>query len=421
MFDKVEIRVKAGKGGDGAVSFRREKFVPFGGPDGGNGGDGGDVILVTDPDVTSLARFRYMSLYQAVNGRDGRGRKKHGKKGSDLVLRVPLGTLVWGVVPAGDKVLIIDLAQPGQDVRIAGGGNGGWGNTHFVSSTNQAPRLAQKGEAGEERSIILELRLIADTGIIGYPNVGKSSLLTAASAAKPKIASYPFTTLEPILGVVMVGLKSLVLAEIPGLIEGAHLGRGLGHDFLRHAMRTKILIHLIDGTSVSPVEDVVRVNTELSLFEPALAQKAQTVVVNKIDLPAVQTRLGEMKQAFCQAGMSVFFVSAVTGEGVGELMEQTMKMLIQVETQVVVGVGAPKKVFRPRPRNPLTSVRKEGDTFVIAAPALERVVARVDVTGAEVRRHLRGQLDRLGVARALVKAGVKPGDKVRCGHFEWEW
>ena len=421
MFDRVEIRVKAGNGGDGTVSFRREKFVPFGGPDGGDGGDGGDVILVTDPDVTSLVRFRYMSLYQAVNGRDGRGRKKHGKKGSDLVLRVPLGTLVWGVVPAGDKVLIIDLAQPGQDVKIAGGGNGGRGNTHFVSSTNQAPRLAQKGEAGEERSIILELRLIADIGIIGYPNVGKSSLLTAASAAKPKIASYPFTTLEPILGVVMVGLKSLVLAEIPGLIEGAHLGRGLGHDFLRHAMRTKMLIHLIDGTSVSPVEDVVRVNTELSLFEPALAQKAQTVVVNKIDLPAVQTRLGEMKQAFCQAGMSVFFVSAVTGEGVGELMEQTMKMLIQVETQVAVGVGVPKKVFRPRPRNPLTSVRKEGDAFVIAAPALERVVARVDVTGAEVRRHLRGQLDRLGVARALVKAGVKPGDKVRCGHFEWEW
>ena len=421
MFDRVEIRVKAGKGGDGAVSFRREKFVPFGGPDGGDGGDGGDVILVTDPDVTSLARFRYMSLYQAVNGRDGRGRKQHGKKGADLVLRVPLGTLVWGGVPADNKVLIIDLAQPGQDVKIAGGGNGGWGNTHFVSSTNQAPRLAQKGEAGEERSIILELRLIADIGIIGYPNVGKSSLLTVASAAKPKIASYPFTTLEPILGVVMVGLKSLVLAEIPGLIEGAHLGRGLGHDFLRHAMRTKMLIHLIDGTSVSPVEDVVRVNTELGLFEPALAQKPQTVVVNKIDLPVVQARLGEMKQAFCQAGMSVFFVSAVTGAGVGELMEQTMKMLIQVETQVAVGVGTSQKVFRPRPKNPLTSVRKEGDAFVIAAPGLERVVARVDVTGAEVRRHLRGQLDRLGVARALVKAGVKPGDKVRCGHFEWEW
>ncbi|MDP6647742.1 MAG: GTPase ObgE [Dehalococcoidales bacterium] len=421
MFDRIEIRVKAGKGGDGAVSFRREKFVPFGGPDGGDGGDGGDVILVTDPNVTSLARFRYMSLYQADNGRDGRGRKQHGKKGADLVLRVPLGTLVWDGVLADNKVLITDLSQLDQDTKIARGGNGGWGNTHFVSSTNQAPRLAQKGEAGEERSIILEIRLIADAGIIGYPNVGKSSLLTAASAAKPKIASYPFTTLEPILGVVMVGLKSLALAEIPGLIEGAHLGRGLGHDFLRHAMRTKILIHLIDGTSVSPVEDVVRVNTELGLFEPELAQKPQTVAVNKIDLPAVQARLGEMKQAFYQAGMSVFFVSAVTGEGVGELMEQTMKMLIQVETRVAVGTGTPQKVFRPRPRNPLTSVRKEGDAFVIAAPELERVVARVDVTGAEVRRHLRGQLDRLGVARALVKAGVKPGDKVRCGHFEWEW
>lgn len=350
MFDKVEIRVKAGDGGNGAISFRREKFVPFGGPDGGDGGDGGDVILRADPDASNLLRFRYMSLHRAGNGTPGQGKKKHGRKGKDLILRVPAGTMVWENIQADNKVLLIDLAQPGQEARIARGGRGGWGNTQFVSSTKQAPRIAHKGEAREERNIILELRLIADIGIIGYPNVGKSSLLVAASAAKPKIASYPFTTLEPIPGVVTVGQQSFVMAEIPGLIEGAHLGRGLGHDFLRHAMRTKILIHLVDGTSTSPVEDMAQVNTELRLFEPALAQKLQLVVVNKIDLPEVQARLAEIKQSFRQAGVSVFFVSAATGEGVGELMRQAMKMLSQVETKMPVGEDVPQKVFRPRPR-----------------------------------------------------------------------
>ncbi len=421
MFDRVEILVKAGDGGDGAVSFRREKFVPFGGPDGGDGGNGGDVILLANSDMASLAMFKYRSLYRATNGKHGEGKKKHGKKGSDLILRVPEGTLVWDRTQSENEALICDLAQPSQEMIIARGGKGGWGNTHFVSSTNQAPRIAQKGEVGEERAVILELRLIADVGIIGYPNVGKSSLLAVASAAKPKIANYPFTTLEPILGMVNVGQKSFVLAEIPGLIEGAHLGRGLGHDFLRHAMRTKMLIHLINGTSASPVEDMVRVNTELSLFDSTLAQKPQVIVVNKIDLPEVQSRLAEIKGAFRQAGVTVFFISAVTGEGVDELMAQAVKMLSQIEKKVEMGERKSEKVFRPQPRIARASVRKEGDTFVVVAPELERIVAGANVTGAEVRRHLQGQLDRLGVTRVLTKAGVKPGDKVRCGQFEWEW
>ena len=421
MFDHAELQVKAGNGGNGAVSFRREKFVPFGGPDGGDGGSGGNVVILADPDVTNLVRFRYMRLYRAVNGGNGQGKKKHGKNGTDLVLPVPVGTMVWDKTPDDSKSLISDLAQPGQEVIIARGGKGGWGNTHFVSSTHQSPRIARKGDLGEERIVMLELRLIADVGIIGYPNVGKSSLLAAASAAKPKIAGYAFTTLEPALGVVNIGQDSFILAEIPGLIEGAHTGRGLGYDFLRHATRTKIFIHLVDGTSASPVEDMVRVNTELSLFDPALAQKQQLVAVNKIDLPDVQSRLAEIKHNFRQAGPSVVFVSAASGEGVAELMTQALKMLGQVETKVVTGESTPQKVFRPRPRSTRASISKKDNAFVVVSPELEHTVAGMDAASGEVRQYLRGQLDRLGVTKDLIAAGVKPGDKVRCGLFEWEW
>ncbi len=421
MIDHVKIQVKAGNGGNGAVSFRREKFVPFGGPDGGDGGRGGNIILLADPDITSLVRFRYTKNFHAGNGGNGQGKKKHGKNGEDLILPVPVGTTVWDKASDEDKIMIVDLAQPGQEAIIARGGNGGYGNTHFVSSTHQSPRIARKGDPGEERSVFLELRLIADVGIIGYPNVGKSSLLAAASAAKPKIAGYAFTTLDPVLGVVDIGRDNFILAEIPGLIEGAHTGRGLGYDFLRHAMRTKIFIHLVDGTSVSAVEDMVRVNTELSLFEPALGQKPQLVAVNKIDLPEVSRQVGKIKQAFREAGIPAVFVSAATGEGVGELMAQALKMLGQAEKKSIPGEGTPEKVFRPRPRGTRATVSKKDNEFVVVSSELEHTVAGMDVASAEVRQYLRGQLDRLGITRDLIAAGVKPGDKVRCGLFEWEW
>jgi len=420
MFDRVEIVVKAGDGGDGVVSFRREKFVPFGGPDGGDGGGGGDVIIMADPAVTSLRGFKQKRFYRASDGKDGRGKRQHGKKGENLVLTVPVGTMVLSKTQIGGDDLIADLEQPGQQAVVARGGEGGLGNIHFASSTNQAPQIAQKGEVGEENCIILELRLIADVGIIGYPNVGKSTLLAAVSAAKPKIASYPFTTREPILGVAEVGPEGLVLAEIPGLIDGAHLGRGLGHDFLRHIVRTKILIHLIDGGSASPVEDMIRVNAELSLFDSALAQKPQLVAVNKIDLPQVRVQLAEIKNAFARLG-TVFFISAATGEGVTELMAETAKLLKQVSATKGAGKEVPRKVFRPRPRGADTSVRKEGDTFVVVAPGLERIVTRLGATSPDVRRQLKRQLARLGVSKSLEKAGIKPGDRVRCGDLEWEW
>ncbi|MFC2044480.1 Obg family GTPase CgtA, partial [Chloroflexota bacterium] len=287
-------------------------------------------------------------------------------------------------------------------------------------STNQAPRIAQKGELGQERIIVLELRIIADGGIIGLPNAGKSTLLAAVSAARPKIAGYSFTTLEPVLGVVEMNGKSLLLAEIPGLVDGAHLGRGLGHDFLRHALRTKLLIQLIDGTSGSPVEDMGRVRDELYLFDNGLAEKPQLVVVNKIDLNEVRVRLPEIKDAFSRIGTQVYFVSAVTGEGIDDLMAETIRMLSELVRETKAG-GVVEKVFRPEPRRAGVSVHREGGNYVVVAPELERIVARVDMSDPDVLSQVNGKMVRLGIGKALEHAGVKPGDKVRCGDYEWEW
>ena len=421
MIDVIEIVVRAGKGGGGVVSFRREKFVPFGGPDGGDGGKGGDVVIMADTSVTNLRLFKPRRLFRAAGGKDGQSKRKHGKQGEDLILKVPVGTVVSSKTPIGGDALIADLEQPGQQAIVARGGKGGLGNTHFTSSINQAPELAQKGETGEKHSIILEMRLIADVGIIGYPNVGKSTLLAAASAAQPKIASYPFTTREPILGVVEVGQRSFVLAEIPGLIDGAHLGRGLGHDFLRHIVRTKILIHLVDGSSTSPVENMIQVNAELSLFDSALAQKPQLIAVNKTDLSQVRVRLAEIKDAFSSAGTIPLFVSAASGKGVAELMAETVEVLQSVTLEGGVDDKIPTKVFRPQPKGIGSRVYKEGNTFVVVAPELERIVARTDVTSLGVRWQLKKQLARLGVSQALERAGVKPGGRVRCGNLEWDW
>jgi GTP-binding protein len=347
MFDKVGVTVRAGDGGDGIMSFRREKFVPFGGPDGGDGGHGGDVIVAADATVTSLKMLARKRFYRAASGGNGGNKKRHGKKGEDLLLSVPVGTVVSYKSQIGDRAIIADLDHPGERAVVAKGGRGGLGNAHFATSTNQAPQTAQKGEVGEENSIILELKLIADVGLIGYPNVGKSSLLAAVSAAKPRIASYPFTTREPILGVVEVGQQSFVLAEIPGLIDGAHLGRGLGHDFLRHIMRTKVLIHLVDGSSPSPVNDMIQVNTELGLFDSSLAKKPQLVAVNKIDLPQVKERLEEIKNSFKDIGSQALFVSAASGEGTTELMAEVARLLKSAAKPEAARI---KKVFRPQPR-----------------------------------------------------------------------
>lgn len=347
MFDWTEIMVKAGDGGNGIVSFRHEKFVPFGGPDGGDGGDGGDVVIVAERSASSLRAFQRKRHFKAASGKKGGGKDKHGRKGESLTLTVPVGTVVSYKSQIGGDSLVADLDQPGQSVVAAKGGKGGRGNARFATSANQAPQTAEEGTEGEEYSLILELKLIADVGVIGYPNVGKSTLLAAVSAAKPRIASYPFTTLEPVLGMVEVGRQSFILAEIPGLIEGAHLGKGLGHDFLRHIVRTRVLIHLLDGGSPSPAEDMTQVNTELSLFDSALAKKPQLVAVNKMDLPQVKARREELEESFSAIGTPVFFVSAVSGEGIPELMAAAAKILQSAPRPEPI---KRKKIFRPQPR-----------------------------------------------------------------------
>ncbi len=421
MIDKAEIMVKAGDGGDGSVSFRREKFVPFGGPDGGDGGDGGGIVVRASAAVDDLRRYRQRRLLKAAPGMAGAGRKKHGRSGKDYILEVPPGTIVTTRDENGADTLLADLGAPGDAVTVAAGGKGGRGNVHFASSTNQAPHVAQRGEPGEEALIGLEMRLIADVGIIGYPNAGKSTLLAAASAAKPKIADYPFTTLEPVLGVVGFGHGIFVMAEIPGLIEGAHEGRGLGHDFLRHAMRTRMFVHVIAGDAASPVDDMLQVNRELHEFDPELATRPQAVAVNKVDLPAVQDRLPELRRVMREAGVHAHYISAATGDGVPALVTEVGEQLRGLQA---AGEVRPEeiKVFRPLPRQERYSLfREEDGSFTVNAPELERLYVAPGSGAGELRRQITFQLQRMGAAKDLEKAGIKPGDTVRCGEVSWTW
>lgn len=324
--DEVDIHVKAGDGGRGCLSFRREKFIPRGGPDGGNGGTGGSVFLVADPHRNTLVHFRFNPDHAAGRGGHGAGANRTGRHGRDLDIPVPVGTLVYGTSPdTGERELIVDFTRPGQRACLARGGRGGLGNAHFATSTNRAPRKTQPGEPGEEYDLHLTLKLLADVGLVGYPNAGKSTLISRISAARPKVADYPFTTLTPHLGVVSLsGNRSFVVADVPGLIEGAHAGHGLGHQFLRHIERTKVLVHLVDVSGASgrdPVDDLETIQRELDLYNPALAAKPQLVVASKIDavdeparITALQKRARRLKRPF-------FRISAVTGEGVADLVE----------------------------------------------------------------------------------------------------
>jgi GTPase len=419
VYDNVEIGVKAGKGGSGAVTFRREKFVPLGGPDGGDGGDGGSVILKADGSITNLRHLIPRRLYTAADGARGTGSKKQGKRGADLVLAVPQGTIVSRLTENGREMLA-DLETEEQTATVARGGYGGWGNVHYKSSTEQAPAIAQDGSPGEEALLHLEMRLIADVGIIGFPNAGKSTLLAAASAARPKIASYPFTTLEPNLGVVTVGNTTFVMADIPGLIEGASQGRGLGHDFLRHIMRTRVLVHLVDGAAPEPLVSLYQVNQELALFDIDLSRREQIVAVNKIDLPEVAQRLPGLKTELKAAGVKAFFISAALNEGVVPLMEAVAVALLRLEAARAGDDTAPVKVFRPHPRRP-ARVEKDGAVFVVHAPELERAVSLPGAGEDAIKMEIERQLLRLGYARLLEKAGIKAGDRVRVGQREWDW
>ena len=417
FLDEVKIFVQGGRGGDGCVSFRREKFVPFGGPDGGKGGKGGDVYLEVDPNLNTLLHFKNRIHWKAPRGQHGRGKNQTGAQGEDLIIPVPPGTAVYD---AETGALLGDLTRPGQRLLVARGGRGGRGNASFATPTNQAPRIAEKGEPGEERWLRLELKLIADVGIVGKPNAGKSTLLSVVSAARPKIADYPFTTLEPHLGVVQMDHRTFVMADIPGLIEGAHAGAGLGHQFLRHVERTRLLVHLIDGTSDDPLRDFEQINRELALFSERLAAKPQLVVLNKIDVPEARAKWPALRSAWEARGYRAMAISAATRENVPELVRTLFAMLDELpreemepaEEMPVFGLPADEKRFE---------IEREEDGWRVRGTAIERaaVMTRWDLHESVMR--FQRILDALGISQALREAGVQDGDIVRIGDVELEW
>ena len=416
FFDEAKIYVKGGDGGNGCVSFRREKYVPFGGPNGGDGGKGGDVYLVVNPHLNTLVAFKRQRHFKAQRGGHGRGKNQTGRSGQDLVIEVPPGTVVRD---AKTGEFIADLTEPGQKVLVARGGRGGRGNAAFATPTNQAPRIAERGEPGQERWLHLELKLIADVGIVGVPNAGKSTLLAAVSAARPKIADYPFTTLEPNLGVVALDeATSFVMADIPGLIEGASRGAGLGHTFLRHIERTRLIIHLLDGASPDPLRDYEVINEELALFDEKLAAKPQLVVLNKIDLPQAQAVWPAVKEAMEARGQPVLCISALTGQGVRQMLGRVAEMLKALPRKEVALPEA--KVLRPREEEAFTIVREDG-AWRVRGAKVERLAAMTNWDLDEAVQRFHRIMTRMGVTMALREAGVQIGDTVRIGKVELEW
>ena len=419
MIDTVTIIVKAGGGGNGCISFRREKYVPKGGPDGGDGGTGGNVFLLADPSSNNLLHLKYHSLWRAGRGVHGGGKKKRGANGTDLSIPVPVGTVVWRLIQGGERELVADIMGT-KPVLVARGGAGGAGNTRFASSVHQEPVLAEKGEDGEEATFLLELKLLADVGLIGKPNAGKSTLLARCSAASPKIAPYPFTTTDPVLGVVVGRHKDFVMMEVPGLIEGAHRGVGLGHEFLRHAERARILLHMLDGTSEDPVGDWHRINWELASFAVSLEKKPQIVAVNKFDIPEVRQRRSSLQSALEAEGMEVFFVSAVTGEGVDALLREVLSALGELHEKGSESREGELPTLARRREEP-AAVRRENGVYVVYAPRLERLVPLANFKDWRVLVQFWREMERLGAVKALEEQGVQPGDTVRVGGVDLEW
>jgi GTP-binding protein len=418
FIDQVEIHVMSGKGGDGMVHFRREKFVPQGGPDGGDGGKGGDVIFEVKPTLNTLSSFRQNQKFKAETGVNGGPSQMTGRNGKDLIVYVPPGTVLF---EAKTGELIGDLTEPGQQLLVCKGGRGGRGNQHFATSRNQVPRTAEKGEPAEEKHLRLELKLIADIGLIGVPNAGKSTLLSVLTNAKPKIAPYPFTTLEPNLGVANIDDDTtVVLADIPGLIEGASHGAGLGHDFLRHIQRTRVLVHLLDGLSEDPVADYSQINSELSLFDPNLEKKPQIAALNKIDQPEVQEKLGEIQKKFKKLGVELMTLSALARTNTRDLLIQAYRKLEETPSLEQVELSLP--VYKPKedPRE-FTVTREGANEWRVSGAAIERAASMTFWQHDGSVRRFQKIMETLGVEETLRKAGVQEGDTVSIGEFELEW
>lgn len=416
--DIATITVKAGNGGNGLVSFHREKYVPDGGPDGGDGGKGGNIVFKADKTITTLVDFAHRKNFVARNGEDGKARRSSGKKGEDLYIFVPVGTVIKD---AKSGRVMKDMSENEEEFIAAYGGNGGWGNVHFASATRQTPKFAKDGLKGQERELILELKLIADVGLAGFPNVGKSTLLSAVSAARPKIANYHFTTLEPNLGVVKIGEgKSFVMADIPGLIEGAHEGIGLGHEFLRHIERTRLLVHIVDVSGIegrNPIEDFEKINSELSLYSKSLAERPQIVVANKVDVICDPALLEEFREYIKNKGLKLFEISAATHTGTKELINCVSQMLDTLEPVEIYEADFVEEDFSEEP----FTVRKENETYVVEGPYVEKLLRHCNFEDAESMQYFQLALRRKGVIDALEEAGCGEGDPVRMYELEFDY
>lgn len=416
-FDEATVYVEAGRGGDGMVHFHREKYKPRGGPDGGDGGRGGNVILEVNPKLNTLFNFRHKARYVADSGKNGGPNNMSGKSGKKLIVDVPPGTLVYDA-DSGD--LLGDLVEDGQRLVVAKGGRGGRGNQHFATSRNQAPRMAEKGEPEETRNLRLELKMIADIGIVGVPNAGKSSLLAVVTNAKPKIANYPFTTLSPNLGVAELDIETvLVLADIPGLIEGAHEGVGLGFSFLRHIQRTRVLIHVLDGLAEDPLVDFSQINSEMALFDEKIKDKPQIIAFNKMDLPSVQERWPEVKEQLTSLGYEVLPISTVTHENVRSLLWRAATMLDEAPEPKPAAEEIP--VYRAAEDPRAFRIMQVKDGWRVRGEAIERAAAMTYWEHRESVRRFQRLMENIGVEEALREAGIEEGDTVYVGEYALEW
>jgi GTP-binding protein len=424
FIDRARIYLKAGDGGDGVVRFRREKYIPAGGPAGGDGGRGGSIYFVVDEGLSTLMDFRYRRKFVAPSGQHGQSKNMAGKDGEDLEIRVPPGTVV---IDDETGEVLLDLTLPGSRVLVLPGGRGGRGNTHFTTPTRQAPAFAERGEPGRELWVKLELKLLADVGLVGYPNVGKSTLLSVVSAARPKIANYHFTTLRPNLGVVSLEEgHSFVIADIPGLIEGAHEGVGLGMEFLRHIERTRLILHLVDAAGVDgrdPLDDYYRINEELRLYSAELAQRPQILVSNKADLPEAQANLARLEELAAKEGHEFFVISAATNQGTTALMRRVGQIVQELKkadppVEPVEQLVLPKE--KPEPVEDFTVVQVD-DEYVVEGAGLERLMRRLDLNNEEAIRYLQNLFEKIGLYKTLAEMRVPEGATVRVGELEFEY
>ena len=426
MIDTVRLNINAGSGGNGCSSFLREKYRPKGGPNGGDGGDGGSAYLFGDSSINTLLHIKFNSTVYVVHGGHGKGKNRRGANGDDKQISVPMGTVVYRMNEEGEKEYLDDITSETPRL-VAVGGRGGWGNTRFATPTNQEPVLAQRGEKGEKVVLFLELKLLADVGLLAKPNAGKSTLISMCSAAKAKVADYPFTTVEPILGVVKMGNNDFVMMEVPGLLEGAHDGIGLGHEILRHAERARLYVHMLDGLSEDPVEDYRMINQELEQFNPEMAAKPQLVVVNKLDVTEVreyqEVLTEQLLDVIGDKGSSVHFISAATGEGVDTLLGNIIGALAELPKEEIDASLLPEPMHsRPQRSAGREAVwRASNGVFVVESEMMERLTAMADTRDQRVLLQLWREMRKTSLADRLIDAGIEAGDTIRFGKVELTW